>query len=53
MHQVLLRLDDGVPALAQLATETGFSDHSHMTRTLVARVGLTPSALRERLHPEC
>ena len=51
MHQVLLRLDEGAPALAQLAAETGFADHSHMTRTLVAQVGLTPSALRERLNP--
>ena len=53
MHQVMLRLGEGAPALAQLAAETGFSDHSHMTRTLVAQVGLTPSALRERLHPGC
>ena len=42
MHQVLLRLDEGAPALAQLAAETGFSDHSHKTRTLVAQVGLAP-----------
>jgi AraC-like DNA-binding protein len=48
MHEVLMRLD-GAADLNRLAAEAGFADHSHMTRTLVAHLGRTPSALRDRL----
>jgi AraC-like DNA-binding protein len=49
VHQVLMHLESGVSDLNRLAAETGFADHGHMTRTLVARLGKTPSALRDNL----
>jgi AraC-like DNA-binding protein len=49
VHDVLMRLEGGERDLSQLAADAGFSDHSHMTRTLVATLGHTPSALRARL----
>lgn len=49
IHEVLLRLDAGERDLHRLAADIGFVDHSHMTRTIVARVGRTPSALRAEL----
>jgi AraC-like DNA-binding protein len=49
IHEVLMRLEEGATDLNRLAAETGFADHSHMTRTLMARLGQTPSALRECL----
>jgi AraC-like DNA-binding protein len=49
VHEVLMRLEEGVPDLNRLAAEAGFADHSHMTRTLVAHLGETPSALRDSL----
>jgi len=48
LHDVLTRLEAGADDLTQLALETGFSDHSHMTRTLVAYLDTTPSALRSQ-----
>lgn len=49
VHEVLMRLDEGARDLNRLAAETGFADHSHMTRTVVAHLGQPPSALREQL----
>ena len=48
LHDVLSRLEAGADDLTQLALETGFSDHSHMTRTLVAYLDTTQSALRSQ-----
>jgi AraC-like DNA-binding protein len=50
VHQVLDRLAEGEDDLARLAYAVGFSDHSHMTRTVVAQLGEAPSALRRRLY---
>jgi AraC-like DNA-binding protein len=49
VHEVLDRLADGEDDLATLACAVGFSDHSHMTRTVVAQLGEVPSVLRHRL----
>lgn len=49
VHRVLDRLAEGESDLAALASAVGFSDHSHMTRTVVAQLGEAPSALRQRL----
>ena len=51
VHEVLDRLAAGEDDLAALAIAVGFSDHSHMTRTVVAQLGEAPSALRRRLSP--
>jgi AraC-like DNA-binding protein len=50
VRRVLDHLADGEENLATLAGVVGFSDHSHMTRTVVAHLGEAPSALRRRLH---
>lgn len=49
LHDLLKRLEGGEGDLQRLAVDAGFADHSHMTRTLVARLGRTPSALRTEL----
>ena len=33
-----------------MASVTGFSGHAHLARTIQARFGTTPSALRKLLH---
>jgi AraC-like DNA-binding protein len=50
VHEVLDRLAAGEDDLAGLAYAVGFSDHSHMTRTVVAQLGEAPSVLRRRLY---
>jgi AraC-like DNA-binding protein len=50
VHEALLRLDGGQRDLSRVAVDAGFADHSHMTRTVVAQLGETPSSLRDRLH---
>ncbi len=52
VHEVLDRLAAGDDDLAALAVAVGFSDHSHMTRTVVAQLGEAPSALRRRLQSD-
>jgi AraC-like DNA-binding protein len=49
VQQVLRHLEEGVPDLNRVAADAGFADHSHMTRTVVAHLGVTPSALRDSL----
>ena len=49
--EVLERITDGEDDLSAIAASTGFADHSHMTRTVVAHVGQTPSALRGAAAP--
>jgi AraC-like DNA-binding protein len=49
IHRVLDHLAQGEENLAILARAVGFSDHSHMTRTVIAQLGEAPSALRRRL----
>jgi len=51
-----LRLERAVEALAttthslaRIAVETGFADHGHLTRRFAERLGIVPSALRERM----
>ncbi|MCA1656009.1 MAG: AraC family transcriptional regulator [Pseudonocardiaceae bacterium] len=43
------RLEAGEPDLARLAAELGFADHAHLTRTVRAEVGRTPSEVRTDL----
>jgi AraC-like DNA-binding protein len=45
----LQRVADGEPDLAGLAGDLGFADHAHLTRTVRAATGRTPSALRAAL----
>jgi AraC-like DNA-binding protein len=45
----LLRIGDGEQDLATLAVELGFSDHSHLTRTIRAATGHPPAACRTLL----
>jgi AraC-like DNA-binding protein len=42
----LERVADGEPHLAGLAGDLGFADHAHLTRTVRAATGRTPSSLR-------
>ena len=43
VHEVLLRLDAGDRGLHRLAADTGFADHSHLTRTFKRFVQVPPS----------
>jgi AraC family transcriptional regulator len=43
------RIEAGETSLAALATDLGFSHHSHLTATLRRRIGLTPRMIREHL----
>jgi AraC-like DNA-binding protein len=45
----LARIEAGDASLATIATDLGFSHHSHLTATLRRRLGLTPQMIRERL----
>ena len=47
IHDALRRLNDGEHDLAAIAIASGFADHSHMTRSIVAQYGDPPSRLRE------
>jgi AraC-like DNA-binding protein len=49
VHDALRRLNEGEDDLAAIAVASGFADHSHMTRTIVAQYGDPPSRLRELL----
>jgi AraC-like DNA-binding protein len=49
VHDALRRLNDGEHDLAAIAVASGFADHSHMTRSIVAQYGDPPSRLRELL----
>ncbi|MFJ8917815.1 helix-turn-helix transcriptional regulator [Amycolatopsis sp. NPDC102389] len=44
--QALDRLEAGEPSLAALAADLGFADQAHLSRTVRAHLGHTPSALR-------
>ena len=44
--RALERIGDGEQDLAGLAAELGFSDHAHLTRTMRAATGHTPSTCR-------
>ena len=46
-YEALRRLSDGEHDLAAIAAASGFADHSHMTRSIVAQYGDPPSRLRE------
>ena len=50
VHAVLERISAGDNDLSSIAASTGFADHSHMTRTVVAQLGHTPSEVRRLLH---
>ncbi|MFF0252099.1 helix-turn-helix domain-containing protein [Micromonospora zamorensis] len=47
--RALDRLAEGAPSLAALATELGFADQAHLTRTLRAHLGHPPGELRRLL----
>lgn len=49
VREALDRLADGERSLTSLATDLGFADHAHMTRTVRRETGMTPSALRQLL----
>jgi AraC-like DNA-binding protein len=49
MSRVLDQLEAGADDLATVAIENGFSDHSHMTRAMAARLDLPPSRVRNLL----
>jgi AraC-like DNA-binding protein len=49
MRAALGRLADGEPDIARLATELGFADQSHFSRSIRIETGQTPSALRRLL----
>jgi AraC-like DNA-binding protein len=46
VREALWRVASGEENLARLAVELGFSDHSHLTRSLVRELGQTPTAIR-------
>ncbi|MFB9832728.1 helix-turn-helix domain-containing protein [Actinoallomurus acaciae] len=45
------RLVEGEARLSDLAADLGFSDQAHLTRTVRAHLGHTPTALRRLLVP--
>jgi AraC-like DNA-binding protein len=47
--RALARLEAGEPSLAALATDLGFADQAHLTRTVRDHLGHTPAALRRLL----
>lgn len=49
MSRALDRLADGETDLSALAHDLGFADHAHLTRTIRATTGDTPTALRAAL----
>ena len=49
VHAVLDRLEQGERNLSAVAAATGFSDHGHMTRTVIGHLGDTPSGVRLQL----
>jgi AraC-like DNA-binding protein len=46
VSRALERLAEGEPSLAVLAAELGFADHAHLTRTIQAATGRTPTECR-------
>ena len=51
VQQALDGLVDGAPSLSDLAAASGFFDHAHLTRSIVDRFGVSPTALRSILAP--
>jgi AraC-like DNA-binding protein len=49
VRAALDRIEAGERDLAGLAADLGFSDHAHLTRTVRAETGTTPSRVRELL----
>jgi len=49
VHDAVTFIAGGATDLASIAAAVGFADHSHMTRSIVAQFGTTPSRLRELL----
>lgn len=49
IHAALDRISAGDEDLSRIAAATGFSDHPHMTRSMVAHIGHVPSELRRLL----
>ncbi|MEU3571296.1 AraC family transcriptional regulator [Kitasatospora sp. NPDC036755] len=49
--RALDRLEAGEPSLAALATDLGYADQAHLTRTLRHHLGHTPTAVRRLLEP--
>ncbi|HJP73900.1 MAG TPA: helix-turn-helix domain-containing protein [Pseudonocardiaceae bacterium] len=47
--RVMDRLEQGESHLADLASELGFADHAHLSRTVRQHLGETPTALRRLL----
>lgn len=49
VRAALERIGDGEIDLARVAADCGFADHAHMTRSIRAEAGATPSQLRQSL----
>jgi AraC-like DNA-binding protein len=49
VREALERLADGERSLTGLASDLGFADHAHLTRTIRREAGAVPSALRRLL----
>jgi AraC-like DNA-binding protein len=49
VRAALDQLEAGQQNLADLAAELGFADHAHLTRTLRAELGSTPTQIRDLL----
>jgi AraC-like DNA-binding protein len=50
--RALDRLADGEESLGVLAADLGFADQAHLTRTIRAHLGRTPTAVRRLLAPQ-
>ncbi len=50
--RALDRIADGEESLGVLAADLGFADQAHMTRTIRAHLGRTPTAVRRLLAPQ-
>jgi AraC-like DNA-binding protein len=48
--RALVRIEEGTRNLSALAAELGFADHAHLTRTMRAHLGHTPTAVRRLLN---
>ncbi len=49
IRRALDRIEAGEGDLTQLATDLGFSDHAHFTRTMRGEVGIPPRSVRREL----
>ena len=51
VHHAMLLIEQGRMTLAEIASASGFSDQSHLSRQFKEVVGITPGAFRRDVRP--